>query len=74
MTMAIPIPTDTRSREEQLEEARNPVAYNMRKEGVPLTRENYLKRAYGDDLPEVWGAEHESELPAELQDWSQFDR
>jgi hypothetical protein len=71
--MAHPV-NDTRPMEEQLEEARNPVAYGMRKAGIPLTRENWIKRAWGDDLPEVWCAEHECELPAELQDLSQFDR
>jgi hypothetical protein len=35
-------------------------------------RESYIRRAWGNPIPERWTAELEAELPAELQDWSQF--
>jgi len=35
-------------------------------------RERYIRRAWGNPIPEPWTAELEAELPAELQDWSQF--
>jgi hypothetical protein len=41
---------------------------NMRKDGIPLTRENYIKRAYGG-IPseEDWGPELEAMLPKMFQ-------
>ena len=44
---------------------------NMKRDGVPVTRENYIARAYGD-TPEPWTVEHEADLPYALQDWSRF--
>lgn len=38
----------------------------MRKRGIPETRENYLKEAYPEGLPE-WTAELEANLPEHLQ-------
>ena len=35
-------------------------------------RESYIRRAWGNPIPEPWTAELEAELPSELQDWSQF--
>ncbi len=43
----------------------------MKRYKIPMTRENYLGLAYGDQRPE-WGAELEASLPPQLQDWSQF--
>jgi hypothetical protein len=40
----------------------------MRRHNVPTTRENYIFMAYGSTVP-TWGAELESELPEEIQDW-----
>jgi hypothetical protein len=38
---------------------------------LPLTRENYIIRNWGE-IPEDWSAELEAELPERLQDWSLF--
>jgi hypothetical protein len=46
----------------------------MKRDGIPITRENYLHIAYFGDIPEPWGAELEANLPVQLQDWSQFER
>jgi hypothetical protein len=39
----------------------------MKKNGVPLTRENYLDYAYLGNPPPVLDAEEEAELPPEVQ-------
>ena len=39
----------------------------MKKNGVPLTRENYLDYAYLGNPPSQLSAEEEAELPEELQ-------
>ena len=39
----------------------------MKKNGVPLTRENYLDYAYLGNPPAQLSAEEEAELPEELQ-------
>ena len=44
----------------------------MKERGVPVTRENYLHLAFFGEIPDPWTAEHEADLPAELQDRSQF--
>jgi hypothetical protein len=46
----------------------------MKRDGIPITRENYLHIAYFGDVPDPWGAELEAELPPQLPDWSQFER
>lgn len=46
----------------------NCVLSRMRRDGVPLTREDYIFMAYGATVT-PWGAELESELPVEIQDW-----
>jgi hypothetical protein len=49
-------------------------ARHLRRNGIPVTRENYIDMAYpGDTMPEVWTAEHEEMLPAALRDWSVFE-
>jgi len=41
--------------------------------GLPYTRENYIRFNWGRAVPDAeWTAEHEDELPPELQDWSRF--
>jgi hypothetical protein len=53
----------------------DPLIALMRRDGIPVTRQNYIDMAYaGIELPDPWPAELEAELPAELQDWSQFER
>jgi hypothetical protein len=52
--------------------ADDPLAVFMRKEKIPLTRENYIALNYLGELPEDWRPEDEADLPAELQDWSLF--
>jgi len=45
---------------------------SMRKNGQPVTRENYIALAW-PEVPVPWLPEHEAELPEELQDWSVFE-
>jgi hypothetical protein len=52
--------------------ADDPLAAFMRKEKIPLTRENYIALNYLGELPDDWTPEDEADLPAELQDWSLF--
>jgi len=40
----------------------------MRKNNVPLTRENYLHIAYMGDVPEEIGGEIEASIPQEIRD------
>ena len=40
----------------------------MRKNNVPLTRENYLYIAYMGDVPEEIGGEIEASIPQEVKD------
>jgi hypothetical protein len=44
----------------------------MRREGVSITRENYIRFAY-DEPPEEWGAEDEAQMPDELRLGDQDD-
>lgn len=44
----------------------------MKKAGIPVTRQNYIEANWGEPLPE-WTAEHEQQLPPQLQDWSLFE-
>jgi DNA-binding PadR family transcriptional regulator len=41
---------------------------------LPITREAFIQLAYGKEEPAEWTPEHESNLPAELQDWSVFEK
>jgi len=50
---------------------RNRTAEVMRRLGIPLTRDNFIAFNWPEP-PEEWTAEHEEELPAQLQDWAQF--
>lgn len=40
----------------------------LNKKGIPVTRDNYIALAYPDGPPAPWTAEHEADLPDELQD------
>ena len=48
------------------------ILIGMVRDKLPLTRENYIIRNWGE-LPENWSAEHEDQLPEKLQDWSCFE-
>jgi hypothetical protein len=50
----------------------DPILYAMHEDGIAITRENYVEFNWGEQ-PEPWTAEHEAELPEELQNWSLFD-
>jgi hypothetical protein len=43
----------------------------MRRAGIPLTRQNFIEVNWGEPPPTPWTPELESEIPEELQDWSQ---
>jgi hypothetical protein len=47
---------------------------HMRKHGMPITRENYIRLNYGAEPPREWTLEHELELPDELQDWTWIEQ
>jgi hypothetical protein len=40
----------------------------LAKQGIPITRENYIAFDYGDEVPDPWTAEDEAELPDILQE------
>lgn len=46
---------------------------SMEKRNIPITRENYLREAYGC-IPEEWDSEMESLLPEELMDWDALSK
>ena len=48
----------------------SPTLDSMVREGVELTRQNWVVRAYGHE-PATWGVEQEAEVPSFLQDWDQ---
>jgi hypothetical protein len=45
----------------------------MQKNGIEVTRENYLFHAYLGDPPEVLGPEEEADLPEELREETNED-
>jgi hypothetical protein len=45
----------------------------MQKNGIEVTRQNFIDLNWMDNPPAVWTAEEEAQLPEELQDWSQFE-
>jgi hypothetical protein len=47
----------------------DPVIDYLKKSNLPVTRENYIE-ANWSPVPKPWTAEHESELPENLQDFS----
>ena len=55
----------------ELEQERksSPVLDYMVREGIKLTRANYLSVAYMGDPPELLGAEEEAAIPEFLQNW-----
>jgi hypothetical protein len=48
------------------------IVQTLRRAGVPVTRENYIKSNWAGIMPEEWTAEDEAELPEELQDHNLF--
>lgn len=51
----------------------SPIFDQLLREGLPITREEYIKRAWGVK-PDPWDAECEAQMPIPLQDWSQVIR
>ncbi len=47
---------------------------SLKMAGKPVRRENWIRLAWGREAPVPWTAEHEAELPSELQDWDKIDR
>lgn len=45
----------------------NPIIERLKKEGLPVTRENYLQFAYLGDPPAKLSAEEEDALPEQFQ-------
>jgi hypothetical protein len=41
--------------------------------GALVTQQNYLHLAYFGEIPDPRTAEHEANMPIELQGWSQFE-
>jgi hypothetical protein len=52
----------------------DPAVARMLKRNLPLTRDTYLGLAWGADAPEVWGAEHEAEVPEPFRDTDTIGR
>ena len=46
----------------------DPLLELMRQQQIPLTRENYLRLAYPEGVPDPWPAELEETLPPEIRD------
>ena len=42
----------------------------LNKYGLPVNRKNYIDVMFPDGLPSPWTAEHEEQLPEDLQDWN----
>jgi len=51
----------------------DPLVAWMRANSVAVNRRNYIELNWGE-VPKPWTVEDESELPAELQEWSIFER
>jgi hypothetical protein len=51
----------------------HPVVEHMQRCGIPVTRENFIDMNWPDGKPDPWEADHEADVPDELQDWSQFE-
>ena len=63
------LPPDERARL-QLED---PILHAMLEDGIRSRGRIYVEFNWGEQ-PEPWTAEHEAELPEELQNWSLFDK
>jgi hypothetical protein len=50
----------------------HPVVEHMQRHGIPVTRENFIEWNWPDGKPDPWEADHEADLPDELQDWPAF--
>ncbi len=40
---------------------------------VPVTRDEWIRLNWGDDVPDPWTDANEMELPEQLRDWSLFN-
>ena len=49
---------------------RDPVLQTMHEHAIPMKRTNYIQLAYWGEIPDPFTAEHEQQLPVELQDWT----
>lgn len=58
-------------RDHQIDEGDDAVVRALKACDIAITRANYLKLIYGDELPEKWSPELEGQLPKYLQDWTQ---
>jgi hypothetical protein len=43
------------------------ISNRLRRQGLPVTRENWIKANWGKQIPHPWTAEHEAELPEALR-------
>jgi hypothetical protein len=50
----------------------HPVVEHMQRRGIPVTRENFIALNWPGGKPDPWEADHEADLPDELQDWTAF--
>jgi len=50
--------------------ADDPIVQLLQAAEVEVTRENWIDANWGAEIPDPWTAEHEADLPEELQDWS----
>ncbi|QDM40648.1 hypothetical protein [Altererythrobacter sp. TH136] len=64
------MPEDDHLSEEEVNA--DPILKGLARDGLSLTRENYIIRSYGE-IPDDWAAELEAELPDKLQDWSKVE-
>jgi hypothetical protein len=61
---------DNLRRNSLLDALDDPVSNWLRRNGHPITRENWIALAHlGSEIPDPWTAEHEDELPEVLQRW-----
>ena len=61
------------NRDHKIDDEDDAVVRALRACDIAVTRANYLKLIYGDELPENWGTDLESQLQKYLQDWSQVN-
>jgi hypothetical protein len=52
--------------------ADDPLVQELKRLGIPVTRESWIGLNWGADAPDAdhWTFEEENQIPAELQDWS----
>jgi hypothetical protein len=50
----------------------HPIVEHLKRIGLPITRERVIDFNWPDGKPDPWEADHEADLPDELQDWQAF--